>query len=296
MQNRRSNSVAAHERQRLMPLGRIALFGLMVTTALVAVYPGQRLERRLEASAFSDSLSKAYLEAWLRAQSGDAHLRLILARRQTVEGHLEQAEQTLAPLLDENDADGNYRPEAEALKLDILTERLWRQPPDTPAFATARLAVLVQLEKLALFSWEPSRLEDYANQAIALNAPNQAFLFFQRLLDTEPYESVHIRSDIAALQLANGRYRDAAATYFLAMKAASSLPEQRRLFLAGLSALQSGNLLDESMLEAQARWQGLADDPATLEFLARLARSANRLDLAEQYVARLLQQRVGRGA
>lgn len=293
MQNRRSNSVAAHERRRLMPAGRILLFGLMVSAALLAVFPGERLERRLDSSAFSDPLSIAYLEAWLRAKPEDARLRLILVRRQTVEGALERAKQTLAPLLSDADSDGHYHNDAESLQLDILLQALWRESPGSPAYTAARSAVLLQLEKIADLSWEPSQLEAFANEAIALNAPDQALLFLQRLLETEPYENVHVRSDIAALQLGQGRYRDAAATSFLAMDKAVSRDEKRRQFIAGLSALQSGNLLDDAVAAAQSRWEVLGDDPATLEFLARLARSANRLDLAEFYVSRLLKQRVG---
>lgn len=293
MQNRRSNSVAAEERRRLMPAGRILLFGLMALAALLAVFPGERLERRLDTSAFSDPLSIAYLEAWLRARPEDARLRLILVRRQAVEGSLDEAEATLAPLLSGHDIDGYYRNDAESLRLDILLQALWREKAGSAGFEQARRKVLAQLEKMADLSWEPSQMEQLANEAIALNAPDQALLFLRRLLETEPYETVHVRSDIAALQLGQGRYRDAAATYFLAMDRAVSVEEKRRQFLAGLAALQSGNLLDDAMAAAQARWAVLGDDAETLEFLARLARSANRLDLAEFYVSRLLRQRVG---
>lgn len=294
MQNRRSNSVAVPERRRFMPAGHIFLFGLIVAGTLVAVFPGERLQRRLDSSAFSDPLSIAYLEAWLRARPEDDRLRLVLVRRQAVEGALARAGLTLAPLLDAGGSSSYYN-EAEALQLDLLMQALQKQKRDTPAYEAARLVVLQQLEKLSRLHWEPGQLEQFVNEALALDAPDHALLFLHRLLETEPYEGVHVRSDIAALQLGQGRYREAAATHFLAMDHAYSTAEKRQQFMAGLSALQSGNLLDEAMTAADARWEQLADDPDTLEFLARLARSANRLDRAEFYVSRLLRQRLGAG-
>lgn len=276
-----------------MPAGRILLFGLLVLGVLLAVFPGQRLQRHLDSSAFSDPLSIAYLEAWMQAEPDNARLRLILVRRQTVEGNLEAAASTLRPLLADRDADGYYLNDAQALQLDILLQALWREKPETPAYAQARVAVLRQLERMADLSWDPDQTEVFAQQAIALNAPDQAMLFLQRLLETQPYESARVQNDIARLQLAQGRYRDAAATHFLAMQAAGSTEQRRQQFIAGLKVLQSGNLLDDAMAAAQAHWQPLADDAETLEFLARLARSANRLDLAQMYVSRLLRQRVG---
>jgi polysaccharide biosynthesis protein PelB len=293
MQNRRSNSVAVPERRRFMPAGHIFLFGLIVAGTLMAVFPGERLQRRLDSSAFSDPLSIAYLEAWLRARPEDDRLRLVLVRRQAVEGALARAGRTLAPLLGSGASAGYYRNEAESLQLDLLMQALHKQVPGGVAYDRARRAVLQQLERMAGLRWEPAPLEHFAHTAIALDAPDHALLFLRHLLETEPYEGVHIRSDIAALQLAQGHYREAAATHFLAMDHAYSRDEKRQQFMAGLAALQSGNLLDEAMAAADARWELLADDPDTLEFLARLARSANRLDRAEFYVSRLLRQRVG---
>ncbi|WP_414056658.1 hypothetical protein, partial [Staphylococcus aureus] len=85
-----------------------------------------------------------------------------------------------------------------------------------------------------------------------------------------------------------GEYRAAAAANFAAQATATSLDEQRRYFIAGLKALQSGNLLDDAMTEAQRRVGPLIDDTETLRFLTRLAMACNRPDLADQYARRLL--------
>jgi hypothetical protein len=65
MQSRRLSSTAAPERRRLMSHGQILGFGLVVAFALVAVYPGQALQWRIQSTTKADSLSLAYLLASL---------------------------------------------------------------------------------------------------------------------------------------------------------------------------------------------------------------------------------------
>lgn len=267
-----------------MPALHILAFALLVLAALLALRASANLQQRLESSALADPLSLAYLQAWLQAAPGDRRLRLLLARQQLREGQLNAALATLAPL-----RQGGPRVEVETLQLEILSQRLWQTAPRTPAFAAARTAVRAQLVRLGTLPLAPPQLEALANQAIALADLDQALVFYRRLLALQPYETVRLQADIAALLLAQGRYEDAAAAYLLAMDHALSRDEQRRLYRAGLSALQSGNRLAQALATAQARGQQLHDDPATLEFLTHLARAANRPDLAEQYVDRLLQ-------
>jgi tetratricopeptide (TPR) repeat protein len=290
-----------------MPLTDIVLFGALVLASLLALHSGSSLQQRLETTALADPLSIAYLNAWLQAAPDDNRLRLILAQRERLSGELDAALVTLSPLLggrygkaQENDGKRNgpahddvrHVPvvmlEAETLLVDILSQQLWRHAPGTPAFAAARAAVLRQMERLATLPLDPMQFEQYANQALALEAPAQALRFYRRLLQTQPYEMVRLNGDIAALYLQQGLYREAAQIYFLNMERTLTLRERRRHFVAGLRALQAGNLLDDAMTAAARRGTPLMGDGPTLEFLTRLALAAGRPDLAQQYVSRLL--------
>lgn len=292
MQNRRSNSVAVPERGRFMPAGQILLFGLLVLVALAAVFPGKRLQERLEGSSYSDPLSLAYLAAWLRAQPEQAHLRLVMARRQLGDGAMDAAERTLQPLLQPLAQGSPVRAEAELLQHDILFRRLWQQAPGSPAFMAARQAFLVELTRMQAYEWTPAQLQKFASEAGSLDASDLAQSWLQRLLKVAPERETGIRAELAAMALGRGHYRDAAENYFLAMQHARTLDERRHYFMSGVSALQSGNLLPEAVAAAQLHSPPLGDDPATLEYLVRLMRAANRLDLAQVYMARLLKQRV----
>jgi hypothetical protein len=102
MQSRRLSSTAAPERRRLMSHGQILGFGLVVAFALVAVYPGQALQWRIQSTTKADSLSLAYLLASLRALPGDHSLRLLVTRRLLARGDLHEAELLLQPLLQQD--------------------------------------------------------------------------------------------------------------------------------------------------------------------------------------------------
>lgn len=294
MQNRRSTTAAVPERRRLMPAGRILLFGLAVLLALAAVFPGQQLQRRLETGDFSDALSLAYLQAWLRAQPEKTRLRLVLAERQTAEQHFAEARITLRPLLLAGEPGSEDYRKAQALFLEVLNGELWAEKPGSAEFSRRRAALLAAMQDLSHTGLPAAQLERFADTALALGAPEQAEVYWRQLLAGQPGEAAALWQRIASSQLGRGDYRGAAVSYFRAMAVAGSRREQAFHFRAGLAALQSGNLLDVAMQEAEARWLPFADDADTLEYLARLARAANRLDLAEHYVARLLRQPLGR--
>ena len=78
----RSSATAEPVRLRFSSSGQTLIFGLTVALILLMMFPGQILQRRLEQSAASDSLTIAYLMAWLRAKPDDQHLRLQLALHQ----------------------------------------------------------------------------------------------------------------------------------------------------------------------------------------------------------------------
>lgn len=83
-------------------------------------------------------------------------------------------------------------------------------------------------------------------------------------------------------------YRHRAQSLFEQMNAAASLEQRRALFFRAIRVLQEGNLLLEALAAAEAHLGPLAADRETLIFLTRLALSANRPDLAQNYIRRAL--------
>lgn len=292
MQSRRLSSIAAPERRRLMSHGQILGFGLVVAFALLAVYPGQSLERRMQSTVQSDSLSLAYMQAWLRALPSDHALRLLVTRRLLARGDLPEAERLLAPLLDKQAAVlGSVYREAQLLQLDLLIQTMWQFRPEEPLFSQAQDRVKAHLERMTAYDWDEQTLRLFIREAQSAGAPEQAMPFMRRLLEDYPEAGSQVRDEVIALEQAAGNPRAVAALYFQAMSTARSVGERRDSFIAGLRALQAGDLMAEVPEAARQHGASLENDPETLMLLVRLMQQANRMDRAEYYVARLLQQK-----
>ena len=275
-----------------MSHGQILGFGMVVAVALLAVYPGQSLERRMQSTVQSDSLSLAYMQAWLRALPTDHALRLQVTRRLLARGDLPEAGQLLRPLLDKEAAVlGSVYYQAQLLQLDLLIQTMWQYLPEQPEFGLAQQHVRQHLERLTAYDWDEQTLRLFIREAQSAGAPEQAMPFMRRLLEDHPESGARVRDQVIALEQAAGNPRAVAALYFQAMGTARSVGDRRDNFMAGLRALQAGNLMAE-VPEAARQYGGpLEDDPDTLLFLVRLMQQANRMDRAEYYVARLLQQK-----
>lgn len=274
-----------------MSPGHILGFGLVVAFALWAVYPGQSLERRIQSTVQADSLSLAYLQAWLRAMPEDHALRLLVSRRLLARGDLAEADRLLQPLLSKDEAVlGQYFREAQIQKLDLLIQQMWQVPASEPGFQAAKVRVQQHLDSLVRHDWDESSLKLFIREAESVGATAQARPFMARLLEKYPQAAPQVREQVTALEQAAGNPRAVANLYFQAMEQARSPAEKRENFIAGLRALQAGDLMAEVPEAARLHGAALENDPATLEFLVKLMTQANRMDRAEYYVARLLRQ------
>ena len=288
----RSGFPAAPERLRFATTGQILGFGLLTSLIFMVIYPEQSLQRHLERSAQTDNVSIAYLLAWLRAKPDDHYLRILLAQRFFDKGQIREARQTLAPIFKIKTLEMKLQAKSEVLLLDILERQLWQFTPKSAEFINAQRHYLKQLRKVSHFEWPTARLEVFAKNAYAFGDTVLAReLYYQLIYNAKDVNLVWF-DRIAQLYLAEGHYRSAARTYFQAMPYSSSLQQRRSYFLSGVKALQSGNLWPDAMTAAQTYAGVLLQDPSILEFLARLALSANRPDLAQHYVSLLLQQRI----
>lgn len=276
----------AIKRERLAHPFFIALFGAVVAFALALMLPHERLVQRLK-HAEPNALSVAYLEAWLRVKHDDLELISVLAHQYIQSGRSEEADPLVARMLLAPDA--TVRRNALLLQIQIAEQRVYALQPEDPQRAALLQAVATALTKTQEYTWDTAALQNLAAQSRALNLPALSAAFYRRLAQQDPAHSGAWQALVSELSLAGSRYRDAAMAAFAAQTASTSLADQRKYFLSGLKALQSGNLLQLALTEAQERaGPFLENDAETLRFLITLARSANRPDLAEKYAKRLL--------
>ncbi|WP_413707956.1 tetratricopeptide repeat protein [Ralstonia sp. Ralssp110] len=273
-------------RERLLPPWLIGTLGALIGLALALMFPRERLEARLLEGGKVDALSVAYLEAWLRVRPNDGEFLSVLAAQYVRTGRLEEAE----TMLNRMRALHDKSLEREALLLDIAIreQRAYALQPNDPRRASILNDLRGLLKQALDYRWTAAELEILAGKARALDQGAIAVQFYQRLARQDVARAAQWQARTAEIALGVGEYRAAAAANFAAQASAKSLDEQRRYFIAGLKALQGGNLLDDAMTEAQRRAGPLLDDTETLRFLTRLALACNRPDLADQYARRLL--------
>ena len=281
-----STSPVDPERQRLFSPAVIAALGAVVALTLALAYPREKLETRLLSGYNVDNLTIAYLEAWLRADPGNTEVLAELTNEYLKGQRIADAERTLARLARSKDPAAQQI--ALAIQLSIARQRVYVLAPDDPARA-ARIAEFdVLLHEAARHKWNNEQLVTLAQEARALDDGALATQFYAQLAANDPAHANRWRVASAQVELGTGHYKEAAESWFAAQADAKTLAERREMFMAGLRALQSGNLLAQAIDAANRHIGDLADDPDTLRFLTHLAMAAGRPDVAETYVKRLL--------
>lgn len=288
----RSGFPAAPERLRFATNSQIIGFGLLTILVFTVIYPEHSLQRHLERSAHTDTVSIAYLFAWLRADPTDNHLRILLAQRLFDKGDISQSRQILSPVFKVHNLKHDLQSKADILLLNILERQLWTFKAQSAAFNNALKHYLTQLRKVSHYTWPQERLEIFAKYAFDFGDTQLAKELYYQLIFSAKTVNINWFENIAALYLAEQHYRAAARSYLQAMPYAHTLAQRKHLFLSGIKALQSGNLMPDAVAAGQMYVGILASDTEVLEYLARLALAANRPDIAQYYVSLLLKQRI----
>lgn len=291
MSSNKSKSAAPAERERLLPPALVLTFTAMVGVGLALMFPRETLRERLLGQGRTvDGLTVAYLEAWSRVAPNDTSFMGVLAEQYARSGRLDDAEAMLARMQAVQGAD--LSGPILRTRIEISQQRAYAALPETPERAQ-RLATMNDLLKDAttpaqMRKWSLADLQALATQSRQIGAADPAGKLFRELAVRDPGNADFYNKQLAGIALAGGNYRDSAQALFDAQARAKNLYEQRTLFLQALQTLQSGNLLDEALAEAEHRGGKLLDDAEVLRYLTKLALAAGKPELAAKYVERLL--------
>lgn len=291
MPSNKSKSAAAPERERLLPPALVLTFTAMVGVGLALMFPHETLRERLLGQGRTvDGLTVAYLEAWSRVAPNDASFLSVLAEQYARSGRLEDAEKMLERMqaIEDQDMTGHIL----RTRIEITQQRAYAAQPDSPERAE-RLALMKDLLRQAtkpdvMRRWTLGDLQTLATQSRQIGDADAAARLYRELGTRDAANVDFYNRQLASIALAGGNYRDSARALFEAQARSKNLYEQRTLFLQALQTLQSGNLLDEALAEAERRGGKLLDDPEVLRYLTKLALAANKPELAAKYVERLL--------
>ncbi|WP_175945432.1 tetratricopeptide repeat protein [Caballeronia sp. BCC1704] len=286
-----SMSSAQPDRQRLFSPFVVAAFGLLVGLVLVLAFPRERLEERLLEGRQVDTLTVAYLEAWLRIEPNNAEVLTELTQEYLKAQRIADAQKMLRRL--SVSSDPQAQSSALRTRIDLAEAQAYALKPGDPARA-ARLAELDALLAEALDKpWDAAQMQTFAKKARALNDSALAGRYYERLARMEPAQAPRWLAEGARLKLAAGDYAGAADAFFAAQAHAATREDERRLYLSALQALQSANRPADALAAADAHLGSLARDRETLRYLTRLALSAGRPDIADRYARRLLDMSSG---
>lgn len=291
MSSNKSKSAAPAERERLLPPALVLTFTAMVGVGLALMFPRETLRERLLGQGRTvDGLTVAYLEAWSRVAPNDTSFMGVLAEQYARSGRLDDAEAMLARMQAVQGAD--LSGPILRTRIEIAQQRAYAALPETPERAQ-RLATMNELLKEAttparMRKWTLADLQALATQSRQIGAAEPAGTLFRELAVRDAGNADFYNKQLAGIALAGGNYRDAAQALFDAQARARNLYEQRTLFLQALQTLQSGNLLDEALAEAERRGGKLLDDAEVLRYLTKLALAAGKPEVAAKYVERLL--------
>lgn len=273
-------------RPRIASPWLVLLLAAVVVVIFYVTYPRGGLRERMTAAAEPSDLSAAYLEAWLRVQPGNAELLTTLGAQYVQLGRYDDAAR-IAQRMDDLHADALHRA-ATLLRLTVAEQEAFAIPAADPRRAAALAQLRAQIAAVAGLAWDNTELELLAARAAAIGAPDLAVQLYTRLAAQDPQGRRRWDAEVAKYGLWVGQYRRAAAAWFQQQADAKTRDEQRRCFIAGIRALQSGNLLVEALQAADEHVGTLADDRDTLIVLLNLARAAQRPDRVDQYAKALM--------
>lgn len=273
------------QRPRIASPWLVMLLAAVVLLIFYAAWPRGGLRERMMSSAAPSEVSVAYLEAWLRVQPASPEFLALLGEQYARLGRLDDALH-IAQRMDALNSEPMRR-KAILLRLSVAEQQTFAIPASDPLRAAASAKLRAQFEDAASLAWPTPDLQSLAQRAAAADAPQLAMQLYARLAAQDPAHHTQWNGQASRYALFIGDYPHAADAWFREQDAATTLDARRRNFLAGIHALQSGNLLNEALAAADQHAGALADDKETLIVLLDLARAANRPDLARRYATAL---------
>lgn len=263
---------------------QLVLIAVVILALMVLIYPRKSLVEKLYGQETLDELTLSYIQNLYRAEARNADAAILLTKAKENETDIKTMELLLLPLV--SAVDLRQRNEARIM-LAKAYEKALAAHPDEPQRKrlTAQLTALLQQasqEKI------PERLaRRFAALAFELNLPHLGLAFLERI---EVGHAARTLEYYAQEALGQGEYGLAAAYFFMARDQVSAPDEARRLFQKGVGTLMAASQFKEAMRSADLHLGNLANDPATMRYLARAAQAAGEPAQAARYAQQLVFQ------
>lgn len=275
--------------EKFAPIFAIVVLIVITVTILVLFFPKQELLYNIAQQKQADIVALKYLQNLLQIYPFDTNLKLLLAKQNISQGDIQKAIDVVTPYIKQKPTTKNDWL-ALWLYFQIIRTKTYAEPKISYARIRGQKIMRSIIKQLATGDLPPEDLLQLADDALSVNEPQSAIFIYKRIVTMKitPTQPSDTYEKAAKTALAYGEYGICAKLYFLAKQHATSLNEKRKYYVSGLKALQSGNMLDKIMDIAQEHLGELKNDRETLLFLNNLAISANKLNIAEIYIKKIL--------
>ena len=274
-------------RPRLLSAWTLAGFAMAVLILLALIFPKYELVWKNLQEKLGDPLSTNYLVNLLRTDPENLKLRLLLAEHKIFLGELTDVPAILEPVLHSSDAEWQMRGQLAEYKYLTRLYNMGQNDADQQLELLQRRRELFL--KLAQRSWSMQQTLVYlASQANELKENDVAHQLYRQITQDPGQMSAAWYAAGAAREQGEGHYELTSLLYFMARQEARQLASQREYFFAGIKALMANSMFIEAMVSGDLYLGNLADDHATLYFLAQNARMANDTARANRYARKML--------
>lgn len=263
----------------------LAAFTMLVTAALVLMFPFKALVDRVLRDRRGDELTVSYLHNLLRTDPRNFELALRLAQQQLAGENFARMRLTLEPVLASSEESDRV---AARMLLWRAGEREWRKTaPGSPQREALSQQLLSELSSLAAMRIDERTQLEIAERALDFGDRALAMRLYRALGRHGMQFDAEWFADRAKFLQGRGEYDAAIELFLVARDRASSARLRRTYFELAVRVLLSRNQPAQALALAERELGGLKDDLETLVFMVQLARSANKPEAAAKY-ARLM--------
>jgi len=274
---------------------QILIFLIIAILLLLFFFPKTPLLLNITKQREADRIAKQYLSNLVALYPKKKNYNLLLIEQNVKFGELTKAASSIIRFLVKKPV---TKADWKALLLYYKILRI--ETYAKPEIGYARRKGMDEMKNIiAILQKGSLNAEDsmeIAEDAINMNDTNAAMDIYQRMLVHPQRECnekcVQSYASAAKFMLSHSMYDASAKLYFFAQANSSVLAEQRKYFFAALNSLQSGDRLSAAMVASAKHIGNLTNDKETLLFLSKLALKANKTNLAEKHVKRMLQLKV----
>lgn len=267
----------------------ILLFVILLLAMLFLLFPQKLLMKSLADNSVPSPLALAYLRNVITLHPGDHTLEISLAEQELQAGHLQKAAAIIFPYLTPNPESADQW-KALSIHYQILSQSIQHLPSQDPLHnlikAEMRSILTILANSIYLKADQAAML---AEDAVAMDLPRIAVTFYKKSLQLKVNKPPSYYASAGKVALFISDYSASAEFYLQAMTRALSIPAKRLFFTQAVNSLVMSNNPKKALDFALKHIDGLTQDKDTQVYMAKLARMADHLQLAEIYIAQVLQ-------